>query len=288
MHTHEYFILTAKGKKGPYDMIALVRKIRNGALTGTAQLQVSTSEEIKPAQDYPELAEFFEKKDEKAAADEVTNQHRGLGATLSSGMNFLQRNQASTVFSGLFILIVILVTGCVIFLLPPTVHAAAFMSCFVFAHFLLSCYMLSVLRMARGQPVDLSYLVHKIGPAIKSLLIASLFICFPAIIGLALLTSQLPPMIQLVGLLIFILPGLYMLVLYVFTPLLIFDQGYDMWEAMEKSRKTVLKSGLENTGVIYALFVINFLGGLLVLLPMAITLPITMGAIAEIYDEMFS
>jgi hypothetical protein len=57
---------------------------------------------------------------------------------------------------------------------------------------------------------------------------------------------------------------------------------------MEISRKTVLKGGMENAGVIYALFVINFLAALCALLPLAITLPITIGAIVEMYDENLS
>jgi uncharacterized membrane protein len=161
------------------------------------------------------------------------------------------------------------------------------MLCFILGHFLLSCYMLSVLRMSRGQPVDPGYMKSKIVPVIKSLLMSSVFISLPSILGLAIMTSGMPVAVQVVGLFIFAIPGLFALAVYSFTPLMIIDKGMDVWESMETSRKAVLKGGSESAGVIYALYVINFLAGLCILIPMAITLPITMGALTEIYDDMF-
>jgi len=167
--------------------------------------------------------------------------------------------------------------------LPEGLHAFAYMASFIFTHFLLSCYMLLILRMARGQPVDLSYLKRRIFPSIRPLLLSSMLISLPAVIGIAFFTSSNVEAISAAGFLIFAIPGIYVLTLYVFTPLLILDMEYDFWDAMEMSRKAVLKSGMENTGVIFALFLINSMATLFAIL----TLPITMSGVAEIYDEIF-
>jgi hypothetical protein len=287
--TQEFYIISAKGRAGPYDLVAVVRKIRNGSLTSNTQLQLGDSAQTKPACEWPELAEFFgEKKDERPAVAERAAATRTLSTALQSGMHFLQRNQYSTVYAGLLVMLIILIAAFVNFGLPAGLHAFCFMACFVLGHFLVSCYMLSVLRMARGQPIDAAYMQSKIGPALGSLMIASLFVCVPAIFGLALLTSSLPVAVLLIGLLILVVPGLFTLSLYAYTPLLILDKGCDFWEGMEMSRKAVLKGGMEQSGIIYALFVINFLAGLCVFFPMALTLPITMGALADMYDEVFS
>jgi len=286
----EYYIVTGKIRKGPYDTVHLVRKIRNGSLTAQTYLQQDEKDAPKPAKDWAELAEFFnEKKDERPAAmaEHGNFKKKSLGDVLQSGVRFLQRNLNTTVFSGLFVLFYILIVTIISFGLPPAAQTFAYMLCFVTGHFMLSCYMLSVLRMARGQPVDATYLEGKILPVMKSLLLASLFICIPSIIGLAILTSGLPKPVLGIGLFIFVVPGLFTLAIYVFTPLLILDKGSDVWESMETSRKAVLKSGMEHAGIIYAMYVINFLAGLCILIPLAITLPITTGALTEIYDEMF-
>jgi uncharacterized membrane protein len=286
----EYYIVTGKIRKGPYDTVTLVRKIRNGTLTAQSYLQQDEATAPKPAKDWAELAEFFNEKKEERPATAVelgVMQKKKLGDVLQSGIRFLQRNLNTTVFSGLFVLFFLLLATVINFGMPHAVQTIAYMICFVLGHFTLSCYMLSVLRMARGQPVDATYMESKILPVMKSLLLSSLFVSTPAIIGLALLTSGLPKAVLGFGLLIFTVPGLFALALYSFTPLLILDKGMDVWDSMETSRKAVLKSGMENAGVIYALYVINFLAGLCILIPMAITMPITTGALTEIYDEMF-
>jgi hypothetical protein len=287
--TQEYYIIAGKTQKGPYDLVALVRKIRNGSLTATTLLQLGATSEPKAAQEWAELAEFFTaKKEERAApAERGTLQARSLGKALQTGMHFLQRNPFSTLFSGIYVLLIITISAAIMMTVPVTLRPISFMIWFVLGYVLLGCYMLVVLRLTRGQPVDLNYVVTKLGPTGKSMLFSSALISLPAYLGIGLLTSHLPIAALVVGLLVFTIPGLFMMALYAFAPLLILDQGYDFWDAMETSRKAVTKSGMENTGVIYALFVINFLAALCVMIPMAITLPITTAALAEMFDEMF-
>ncbi len=285
----EYYILSENSRKGPYDVVALVRKIRNGAMTKDTLVQQEGAPVPKSAHEWPSLAEFFdEKKDEWAeTAQHGHLQHHSLMKTLQSGVHFLQTNMVSTVFSGIFVLIVILMASLIHMLLPSTLRIFGYMSCFILAYFFLSFYLLSILRMTRGQPVDISYLIGKISPVAGRLLLASVLISIPSIVGLGIIFLDDEWGVAVTGLLILAIPGLFMLTLHAFTPLLIFDQGYGVAEAMKISRKSIMKSGMENIGVLFALFVINFIAGLFALIPIAITLPITMSALTEIYDEYF-
>jgi ABC-type multidrug transport system fused ATPase/permease subunit len=288
--SQDYYIVTHKGDAGPYDIVMLVKKIRNGTLTPTTMLRNTDEGSAKQAQDWTVLNDFFQEiVEDTSDIQTVTHaKQQSLNAMLKGGWHFLQQNQLSTLFSGLVVLTTIILLVISVYILPPSVRVLAYVVCFILGHFFVSCYLLVVLRMSRGQPVDSSYVQDKIGGAALQLLISSLLVSFVAVVGLALMTSSAVLPITLFGMFIFTGPGLFIIGLYSFAPLLILDQKYDFWEAMETSRKAVLKSGLETAGVLYALYVINFIAGLFVLLPMAITLPITLSAISETYDETFS
>lgn len=64
------------------------------------------------------------------------------------------------------------------------------------------------------------------------------------------------------GILLLLLPGIYLSVAYVFTLPLIADKGMDVWEAMEYSRKTVTKKWFKVFGLLFLLGLIFGLGAL--------------------------
>jgi uncharacterized membrane protein len=64
----------------------------------------------------------------------------------------------------------------------------------------------------------------------------------------------------IIGLLLFILPGIYLSVAYVFTVILIVDKDMDVWEAMEYSRKAVGQRWFKVGGVMSLLGLIMFFG----------------------------
>ncbi|MGB1540093.1 MAG: hypothetical protein ACPG80_03970, partial [Rickettsiales bacterium] len=75
-----------------------------------------------------------------------------------------------------------------------------------------------------------------------------------------------------------------LLTFFAFSPLLIIDQKKDFWDALRISKEAVLANNAQNLGLVFALISLNFI--LLFLLPL--TLPVTMAALVEIYDEQFS
>jgi hypothetical protein len=90
-----------------------------------------------------------------------------------------------------------------------------------------------------------------------------------------------------VGLVLLIVPGLYLLVVYMFTSWLIVDRGLDFWQAMELSRKTVHKHFFEMFGFFLLLCLINFGGLLLLGLGMLVTVPWTLCALTIAYKDVF-
>jgi hypothetical protein len=90
-----------------------------------------------------------------------------------------------------------------------------------------------------------------------------------------------------VGFVLLIIPGLYLLVGYLFTSWLIVDQKLDFWPAMELSRKTVHKHFFEVFGFFLLLCLVN-LGGLLLFgLGLILTVPWTLCALTIAYQDVF-
>jgi len=90
-----------------------------------------------------------------------------------------------------------------------------------------------------------------------------------------------------VGFVLLIVPGLYLLVGYIFTTWLIVDRGLDFWPAMELSRKTVHQHFFEVFGFFLLLCLIN-LGGLLLLgFGLLITVPWTLCSLTIAYKDVF-
>lgn len=291
--SNEYYIINEQGYSGPYELVTLVIKIRNGSITATSQIQRSDGQDVKPAKDLEELKEFFvstapsgnTKKEQKT----VVAKKLHLMECLRNGVNFLQQNYVSTVFSGLLILVITAITTFVTFFLPDSAHVVGYIIGFVMLYFLLSCYTFMILRMTRGQQISAGQLLKKIQPVSFKLLRASLVVSFPVILGIMLFTSfEDDLLVCLVGLLIIIIPGMYVISIYSFASLLIIDRGYAVWEALETSRSAVMKSGTDNFGVYFSLNMINLIAGLFMIFPMAVTFPVTISAITESYDEMFS
>jgi hypothetical protein len=285
-----YYIVTAEGQKtGPYDIVGIVKKIRNGSLTAETMIASDNEAEAKKASEWVELAEFLQEQDaEETSTIEVHKvKTTSLSRRLASGWNFLQNNQLSTVFSGLFVLFIIFSTGFVTLLLPKALRMIGHGAFFVITQFLFTGYIYSVLRMVRGQPVDYNFVKEKMRPLVKALIVSSFIMSFFIIVGMLFILSGVESL-SVFGLIVVALPGFYMMNLYIFAPLLILDKNVEFWEALELSRKTVKKSGMENVGVIFSLLIINFVGGVFLLVPMIVTLPITMSAISDMYDESFA
>lgn len=68
--------------------------------------------------------------------------------------------------------------------------------------------------------------------------------------------------LTLIGIMLLILPGIYLSVAYAFTVPLIVDKNMDVWEAMEHSRKTVTKHWFKVAGLMGLLTIIMALSAI--------------------------
>lgn len=80
----------------------------------------------------------------------------------------------------------------------------------------------------------------------------SIFKYYPYMGNLA-LAGLLVYLMTLIGFMLLVLPGIYLSVAYVFTIPLIVDRGMDVWDAMERSRKTVTQHWFKIFGLTFLL-----------------------------------
>lgn len=78
-----------------------------------------------------------------------------------------------------------------------------------------------------------------------------------------------------IGILAFIIPGIYLAVSYSFTPFFIIFLGYDFWPAMEWSRKIVTQNFWSILGFVIVMGLINVIGLLFLGIGLLFTMPLT-------------
>ncbi len=88
------------------------------------------------------------------------------------------------------------------------------------------------------------------------------------------------------GFLALILPGIYLLVGYVFTPFFIVFARLDFWEAMESSRRLVHREWFSIFTFLIVLVFINFLGILALGIGLLITVPLSYCAMYAAFDDI--
>ena len=90
-----------------------------------------------------------------------------------------------------------------------------------------------------------------------------------------------------VGILLCVLPGIYLAIGYTFALPLIIDKQYDFWTAMEVSRRVVHRQWWTMFGLALVLFLLNIIGVLACLVGCIITAPVTVAAIQYAYEDVF-
>jgi len=88
------------------------------------------------------------------------------------------------------------------------------------------------------------------------------------------------------GIIALILPGIYLVVGYVFTPFFIIFSRMDFWNAMETSRKLVHKEWFSIFGFLIVLLFINVLGVMALGIGLLITIPLSYCALYAAFDDI--
>lgn len=125
------------------------------------------------------------------------------------------------------------------------------------------------LKTARGQPVDFGDAFAGFTVALVPLMLASLLVNLFTFLGFFL-----------------IIPGIYLLVAYFFTYLLIIDQKLDFWPAMEVSRRVITSQWWRAFALLLLGLIIMQLGLVAFIVGVFFTLPIAIGALVYAYEDL--
>ena len=263
---HTYYIESNGSRDGPHDLITIMRRIRAGKIREHTIIYKDRETEGAPAAKIPDIALFFDHAPATPAASERPRREMSLQTSLAAGWSFVIEHNIITVFSGAIMLACLMLGA-------PIINNFGFLAggmlvwcLFVLFH---HAYLLAILRLHRGQTVSADFLNRRIAPVLGTL-IASAFV-------LALMSAG--------GFLLLIIPGIAVMTLYIFVPLLIVDRRYGVVEAMAASRLLVQKHGGKHMAHIFILTFLHFLC-LVLILPIPLTLPIFGAALAMAYDDL--
>lgn len=100
------------------------------------------------------------------------------------------------------------------------------------------------------------------------------------------LASIVMSLLVTIGTFLLVLPGIYLIVSYMFVSMLIVDYHMEFWQAMETSRKIVTKNWFSLFVFALILFVINLLGMLALGIGLLVTLPLSVCSICVAYRDI--
>jgi hypothetical protein len=102
-----------------------------------------------------------------------------------------------------------------------------------------------------------------------------------------LLLSVISSILIIAGFILLILPGIFLMVCYLFPSMLVIDRRLDFWPAMELSRRTVQTQWFGFFIFVLLLILINLGGALLLGIGLLVSLPVTACAVAAAYADIF-
>jgi len=100
------------------------------------------------------------------------------------------------------------------------------------------------------------------------------------------LTGLVSSLLTCVGLLLLILPGIYLAVAWLFAYLLVIDKKLEFWTAMEVSRRVITAQWWRMFGLMIVAGILAMLGVLLLIVGVFFTMPIAYGALVVAYETL--
>jgi len=276
-----YKIIGADGQAyGPVPAEQVCRWIAEGRADGQTKAQTDGGSDWKALSDFPEFAEALAARSdaarpspptisavdaEKLAAEIIARDHRlDIGDCFSRSWNLIRDNFWLLVGATAVVLVVAsLLSFAPVLGIPASV---------VLGFVLWAGLDLLFLKRLRGEPAEVGTVLAGFSLAIVPLMLASMVA--------HVLTS--------IGLVLCVLPGIYLLVAWwMFVPLLIIDKRLEFWPAMELSRKVVTRQWWPCFG----LFGLSCMVGLIGLMGCGVgiffAIPIAVGATVNAYEDMF-
>ena len=125
-------------------------------------------------------------------------------------------------------------------------------------------------KLLQGQPVEFS----------------DFFAAFNFFLPLV-VVSVITSILVTLGLLLLVIPGIYLAVAFMFAATLVVDRGLDFWPAMDLSRRTVQPMWFGMFTFLLLLFLINLAGVLCLGLGLLVSAPLSFCALTAAYADIF-
>jgi uncharacterized membrane protein len=93
-------------------------------------------------------------------------------------------------------------------------------------------------------------------------------------------------LLQMVGFVFCILPGIFLVVIWMYAIPTVIDRKLEFWDAMEVSRKAVQPSFFMHLLLLIVLLIVGLCGLLACGVGILFTMPLVLGALACAYEEM--
>ena len=298
---------------GPVSAEELRRWLAEGRLNAQSQVQAEGSTEWKPLSAYPELQEIVATLPQvpplvtASVVPTVTqfverDYDLDIGGCVSRGWE-LYKNNFGVVFGGVAIYFVIQI-GFSAFGQIPLLGALLSLVNLVISGPLIGGVYLLLLRVIRGQPASIGDIFLGFQTRFLQLMLG--YIVSALLIGVAAIPGLIPAgfatfmmiraheasafylLIGLIGLVIILVPVLYLGVAWIFTVPLIADKGMDFWLAMRASRKAVARHWWTVFSLLVLMGLINVAGFLCCCVGLFFSLPLAMTAMMYAYEDIFS
>ena len=184
-----------------------------------------------------------------------------IGSCVSRGWALVRDNPGLTIGSSLLAMLVMFGIG----MIPVVGLAAIFINPIV-----LGGVFHAFVRRMRGEAPTVGDAFSGFGPPFLHLglagLVSTIFICL--------------------GLLLCVVPGIYLGVAYTFALPLVIDKKLDFWTAMEVSRRVINRHWWPMFGLLIVLFLLNVIGVLACFVGWIVTFPISIAAVMYAYEDL--
>lgn len=270
------YIASGERMEGPYDLLSLTRKIKNGQLTRSSLVVQESSGTPFPADQDPVLREILDEVEHlrNAPVPEIDSGISLFGA-LRSGWDVFQLNPMTALTTGIFGVIGLI--GVLIFSSVSTgVVQGVF--CAFWCYLTFNIYLITLSRKSRMQILHgdfYRWLLKKW----KALLPATLIGC--ALPGF--LPAILYPFLSDIAVILVFIPGALWTAYFLYLPLIITDRGVGVREALSINTAKMRQAGVDYYSIVLGLVATNII---LPILP--ITMPLTLGAACDIYDRVYN
>jgi uncharacterized membrane protein len=90
-----------------------------------------------------------------------------------------------------------------------------------------------------------------------------------------------------IGTMLLVIPGLYLIVAYMFASYLVVDRRLDFWPAMELSRRTVTPQWFGYFAFVLLVALLNLAGAVALGVGLLVTIPVSFCAVTAAYADLF-